>query len=196
MTFREWKKTNELKGKGKTLGGAEIDLFGYPEPVYTNDVMSVLNNNMTVVEIMEAYPVPGAIPGCLRFESLAQANAGISQMAVRAVFDAVAVGINKNQVAPSVAEQKMELFKQDLGLMSQNSRLTKTLGVTALVVLLSILGAADYFAVYHLWHGWFPEWQGFDSMPASLFDERGFSNLAECYIGDLPEIESDAFPLN
>ena len=199
VTLREWKKTNALQGKGgRTLGGEEIDLFGYPEPVYTNDVLSILNNNMTVYQMMEEYPVENALPGYLRFESLAQANAEqCPQMAVRAVFDAIAVGINKNQVSPVEAEKKMNLFKQDLNLMKQNSRLTKTIGVAALVILLSILGVADFFTIYHLWHGWFPEWQGFSSMPMSLLDERGFGNLPACFVGDVPTIAevTGAFPM-
>lgn len=196
VTYREWQKRNELKGKGTSLGGQDLELFGYPEPVYSKDVMSVLKNNMTVNEMMEAYPVEGALPGYLRYESLAKANEGTSQMAVRAVFDSIAMGINKNQVNPFLAEQKMELFKEDIGLLKENSQLTKTVGVTALVLLLSILGAADFFAVYHLWHGWFPEWHGFDQMPYSLFDERGISNLASTFIMDLPAADSSgAFPM-
>ncbi len=28
-----------------------MDIFGYPEPVYVNDVMQVLNNEVTAIEI-------------------------------------------------------------------------------------------------------------------------------------------------
>ena len=105
-------------------------------------------------------------------------------------------GINKNQVNPSEAVQKMELFRQDLGRMKENIQLTKTVGVSALVILLTILGTADYFAVYHLWHGWFPEWHGFDQLPFSLFDERGITQLASSFILDVPPADaSGAFPL-
>ena len=88
VTYREWKKTNDLKDKGDSLGGPEIELFGYPAPIYSNDVMSILNNNMSVYEIVEKYPVEGALPGYLRYESLVQANPEVQPMAVRAVFDA------------------------------------------------------------------------------------------------------------
>ena len=91
VTYREWKRTNDLKGKGESLGGPEIELFGYPEPIYSNDVMSILNNNMSVYEIVEKYPVEGALPGCLRYESLVEANPEVQPMAVRAVFDACAM---------------------------------------------------------------------------------------------------------
>jgi len=197
VTIREWKKTNDLKGKGKSLGGSEMEVFGYPEPIYTNDVMSILNNNMSVYDIVEAYPVEGALPGYLRYEALAEANPEVQPMAVRAVFDACAVGINKNQVYPGKAVQKMELFRQDITQIKESIQLTKAIGVSALVILLAILGTADYFMIYHLWHGWFPEWHGFDQMPFSLFDERGITQLASNFVFDVPSVEASpgAFPL-
>lgn len=198
VTFREYKKTLALRGKGASLGGPEMDLFGYPEPVYSNDVLSILNNNMSVFDMIEEYPVEGALPGYLRFESLALANAERSQIAVRAVFDSIATGINKNQVSPYVAERKMEQFKGDLDLMKQNSQLTKTIGVTALVLLLSIIGSADFFAVYHLLHGWFPGWQGFAEFPTSLLDERGITSLPSFFTLDVPMADgppSGSFPM-
>lgn len=182
---------------GTSLGGEQLDLIGYPEPVYANDVMAVLENNITTIsEIMEAYPIENALPGYLRYEALAQANDNIPQVAVRAVFDALAVGINKNSVNPQTAVAKMALFRDDLNEMMQNSRTTRALGVTALVLLLSILGVADFFAVYHLWKGWFPTWQGFDQIPFSIFDERGIVNLAASFLGDVPAADiGDAFPM-
>jgi len=197
ITYREWKKRNDLKGKGNRVGGQDLELSGYPEPVYANDVMSILNNNMSVYDIVDAYPVQGALPGNLRYESLAEANPEVQPMAVRAVFDAIAMGINKNQVNPSQAVQMMELFKEDIGKMKERIQLSRTVGVSALVILLTILGTADYFMIYHLWHGWFPTWHGFDQMPFSLFDERGFGNLASCFTFDVPaSAASDgAFPM-
>ena len=153
---------------------------------------------MSVFDMIEEYPVEGALPGYLRFESLALANAERSQIAVRAVFDSIATGINKNQVSPYVAERKMEQFKGDLDLMKQNSQLTKTIGVTALVLLLSIIGSADFFAVYHLLHGWFPGWQGFAEFPTSLLDERGITSLPSFFTLDVPMADgppSGSFPM-
>ena len=41
----------------------EINLFGYPEPIYENDVLKIIDNNMTIPEIVESYPIENQIPG-------------------------------------------------------------------------------------------------------------------------------------
>jgi len=200
ITLRELKKVNALKGQGRSLmSGEKLDLFGYPEAVYSDDIKAILNNNMTVYEIVSEYPIEGQLPGYLRFESLAQANAEVSQIAVRALFDSIAIGLNKNSVAPSVAAEKLELYKREgLDMMTSNSRLNKTIGVSALVILLGLLGAADYFAIFHLFHGWFPEWSGTASLPFSLLDFGAYSSLPSCFMNDIPPlpVASGAFPMN
>lgn len=181
------------------MSGDQLDLFGYPEPVYSDDVKAILNNNMTVYEMVSEYPIEGQLPGYLRFESLAQANAEVSQVAVRALFDSIAIGLNKNSVAPSVAAEKLELYKREgLDSMTSNSRLNKTIGVSALVILLGLLGAADYFAIFHLFHGWFPEWSGTAGLPFSLLDFSAYSSLPSSFMNDIPPmpIASGAFPMN
>lgn len=200
VTIREWKKTNALKGQGtSSMTGEQLDLFGYPEPVWSGDVMAILNNKMTVNDIIAEYPIEGQLPGYLRFESLLQANPDVSQVAVRALFDSIAVGINKNSIAPSIAIEKIESYKRDgLEEMMKNSQLSKTIGVVALVVLLSLLGAADYFAIFHLFHGWFPEWSGTARLPFSLLDFPAYAELPGCFMNDVPEmpIAEGGFPMN
>ena len=200
VTLRELKKVNALKGQGRSsMSGEKLDLFGYPEAVYSDDIKAILNNNMTVYEIVSEYPIEGQLPGYLRFESLAQANAEVSQIAVRALFDSIAIGLNKNSVAPSVAAEKLELYKREgLDMMTSNSRLNKTIGVSALVILLGLLGAADYFAIFHLFHGWFPEWSGTAGLPFSLLDFGAYSSLPSCFMNDIPPlpVASGAFPMN
>lgn len=204
VTWREYQKLSQMKGKGAaTIGGTDLNLFGYPEPVYTEDVVKVLNNNMTVYEMVKQYPVVGQLPGYLRFESLAQANTDTSQVAVRAVFDSVALGMNKNSVDPRKAAEKLELYKLEaesgLPTMKSNIQLNKTLGAVALVLLLSVIGAADYFSLFHLFHGWFPEWGGTSRLPASLLDFGSLTTLPNYFINDVPTMPtaaSDAFPMN
>lgn len=209
VTIRENKKLQELVGQGQaTIGGTEMDLFGYPEPVYEEDVWTIINNNnMTIYEMVEAYPVQGQVPGMLRFESLAKANKDVSQVAVRAVFDAIAIGINKNSVAPRAAIAKLEEFKRSedgLSKLKSNSQLSKTIGVLALCILLGLIGSADYFALFHLIHGWFPEWSGKESLPLSLLDVPKMTTLPDCFINDIPDksaaaaaatAATDAFPM-
>ena len=48
VTLREWKKVKELKGQGvSSMSGEVLDLFGYPEDVYSADVMTIINNNIS-----------------------------------------------------------------------------------------------------------------------------------------------------
>ena len=74
----------------------------------------------------------------------------------------------------------------------------RTVGIAALVILLGLLGAADYFSVYHLWKGWFPLWPGFDHLPGSLFSmDSGLAAIPDYWVDDIPEKvqQSGAFPM-
>jgi len=212
VTWREYQKLNALVGKGTaTVDGTELELIGYPEPVYKEDILAIINidhprhHNMTIQDIVDTYPIPNQIPGMLRFESLAQANAHISQVAVRAVFDSMAIGMNKNSVAPQVAIQKFAQYNNHnnygggdggdggdgtsgLDVMKSNSQLSKTIGVTALLFLLSLIGTADYFALYHFIHGWFPEWSGTSQLPGSLLDFQNLVHLPDYFMNDVPTV--------
>lgn len=186
-SIKQWEKYASLVGKGESEGGEEMDFFGYPEPIYKNDVMKVLNNELSPLMIAEQFPVEGTYQGALHADAMGMANEGTSQMAVRAVFDAMALGINKNQINPMTAEFKIQRYKMDLDLLQEDNKKGRTVGLLALGILLALLGAADYFAVFHGLHGWFPMWEGFAEFPSSLFDERGFKSLTGCYMWDLPE---------
>ncbi|KAL7553751.1 hypothetical protein ACHAWF_017077, partial [Thalassiosira exigua] len=188
-----------LVGAGTAIGGREIDLFGYPEPVYENDVLKIIGNNMTIPEIVESFPIENQIPGYLRYESLAQANPDVQPMAVRAVFDSMALGINKNQVAPRVAVQRLEAYKADLDQMTKELSKAQAVGLSALIILLTLIGAADYFSIYHLYHGWFPTWPGLEDLPSSLFaGDTGLAAIPNYWLNDIPEqVQSapGAFPI-
>mmetsp|Transcript_40931 Transcript_40931/g.96047 ORF Transcript_40931/g.96047 Transcript_40931/m.96047 type:complete len:279 (-) Transcript_40931:939-1775(-) len=199
-TLDAWKATNSLRGINPSSGGEELGLFGYPEPVYREDILKVLENPLDPKEIVDDYPLEGNIraqQGYLVFEAFSQANADINQMAVRAVFDSIVLGINKNQVSPNRAREKLESFKKDLSNLQQANSQAKLLGFSAFFILLGIIGAADWFAFYHLWHGWFPEWPGLDHLPSSLFSqETGLTALPKYFIADVPDPSfGDSFPM-
>lgn len=173
ITWTKYWETQALKGLGTTLGGEDLELVGYPEPVYTNDVNQVIDyieNNMTIPEIVANFPIENQIEGYLRYESIAKAFPSANPIAVRAVFDSMALGINKNQVAPRVAMQRLESYKEDLSLLKMELNKGRTVGVTALILLLGLLGACDYFTLFHLWHGWFPLWPGPFADPMTIPD--------------------------
>ena len=48
----------------------EIDLFGYPGPIYEDDVLKIISNNMTIPVIVETFPIENQIPGMLKTEEL------------------------------------------------------------------------------------------------------------------------------
>jgi len=200
VTIDQYKSTQALMGDSNSLGGEDMGLFGYPEPVYSNDVLSIINNEeYAIYDIIREFPISGALPGYLRYESMLQANPNVPRMAVRAVFDAIALGINKKAVDPRTAEAKFGEYVTDLDGMRKDLRVAKGVGILALFLLLGTIGTVDYFAVYHLFHGWFPQWEGFSQFPSSLFDDRGISNLGNCFVGDVPEmpakLPSDSFPM-
>jgi len=65
----------------------------------------------------------------------------------------------------------------------------KLIGISAFLTVLVLLGIADGLAIYHVWKGWFPEWQGFNQMPGSLFNaDTGIFTLAKFFVLDVSEV--------
>lgn len=198
ITWTKYWETQALGGTGaKSLGGTDMELFGYPEPVYSNDVEKILSDlrNMTIPTIVSDYPIENQIEGYLRFESLIKAMPDTNPTAVRAVFDSMALGINKNQIAPRVAQARLQSYEEDISRMKEEMNKGKALGFLALFLLLGILGTADAVAVYHLHTGWFPCWPGLDHLPGSLFEH--LTDIPSYWMSDVPEAApSNAFPMN
>jgi len=192
VTWDKFQAVQALAGQGSPKGGVDLEL-PYPEPVYEADVVEILANieNMTIPAIVQDYPIPNQLEGYLRYESLVLANPDSHPMAVRAVFDSLALGINKNQVAPRVAIQRLESYKEDLSKLKFELTKGRTIGVTALMILLALIGAADYFSLYHLFHAYFPLWPGVETFPASLLDVGKLLSLGDYYMNDVPEMPVD-----
>jgi len=187
-TYKSYELNQSLKGKD-SLGGESLGLFGYPETVYSDDVMMILNNPMSVDEIVETYPIEGKLPGLLQYESFVKANPDANPMAVRAVFDSLVIGINKMSAVPAVATENIENFKLDLNELRTQNNISKAIGITALAFLLALIGGADWFAFYHCWRGWFPLWPGLSDLPGSLFaKDIGLLSIPNYWMSDLPEI--------
>ena len=47
-----------------------MNLLGYPEVIYENDVKKIISNNMTIAEIVESFPIENQIPGKSRIKEL------------------------------------------------------------------------------------------------------------------------------
>jgi len=183
----QWKGYLALKGQGTSAGGEKVDFFGYPEPIYSGDIQKVLNNKMKPSQMASKYPPTAKTRDLfLNFESMLEANPNVASMSVRAVFDSMALGISKNSIYIPDVEEKLQAYRNDLELMKKDNTAGKAVGLSALVLLLILLGLADYFAFYHLFKGWFPGWTGFVEFPQSLFDERGLLALPSFFMADLP----------
>ena len=181
-----------------SAGGEDTGIWGYPQPVYTEDVEAILKNPMSADAIAKKYPsekVAGPRfeythiekSAFLTYEAFVLANPRANPVALRAVFDSFSNSIGGvNAISPISAQQRIDLYRTDVRTMASKLNSGKFIGIVAFLTLLVILGVADYLAIYHAWKGWFPEWRGFSNMPASLFDgETGILTLPRYFVGDL-----------
>jgi len=188
-TIKSIKLNQSLAGQGNSLGGEDLGLIGYPETIYREDVEKVLNNDVLVDDIVAKYPIPNRMPNMLQYESFAMANPDANPLAIRAVFDSLVVGINKNSAAPEAAQENIIKFRTDLDALKKQNNVGKAIGIFAFFFLLSLIGGADWFAFYHGWKGWFPLWPGLSNFPASLFDGNiGVTSIPKYWMGEIPEI--------
>ncbi len=186
----------------------DLGIWGYPETIYRKDVEQILNNPMAPLAIAKKYPIAQdadaderyqythmaeSVP-FLGYDGFVRANPRANPVALRAVFDSFSNSIGgSNAVSPITAQRNMDLYLN--GDKSVNSALAKklnggkSLGIAAFVFLLALLGIGDALAIFHLWKGWFPEWQGFSDMPASLFDQNiGILVLPNFFVSDVPPL--------
>ena len=98
-------------------------------------------------------------------------------------------------VSPITAERNIKTYYKnknssssfDLSVLKAKLNNGKLIGITAFVFVLVLLGIADWLAIYHIWKGWFPQWEGFNHVPQSLFDKDiGITTLPNYFIGDVP----------
>jgi len=193
VTIDRIKLNNALAKEGETkdsLGGANMQL-GYPGPVFEDDVREVLDNPMSMTEIVDKFPIPGKIRGFLSYEAFAKANPNSSPLAVKAVWDAFALGINTKVVSPFTAQGKFDKFREDMSEIKSMLLYGKIIGIVAFLLLLGGLGTADGYAAYHGWKGWFPEWPGLNNFPFSFVDpSTGILAIPKYYTWNIPPLST------
>jgi len=195
-----------------TNNDEDLGIWGYPEKIYRNDVEKILNNPLKPMDIAKKYPIEQdkyaaerrvythmakTIPS-LGYDGFEKANKGANPIALRAVFDSFSNSIGgSNTVSPITAQRNMDSFlvfetkrKATVsGDLAKKLNGGKTTGITAFVFLVVLLGIGDALAIFHLWKGWFPLWQGFSDMPSSLFDQDiGIAVLPSFFVGDVPSV--------
>ena len=185
----------------------DLGIWGYPEKIYRTDVEMILKNKLSPLAIAKKYPIAqdedadkryeythmkDSVP-FLGYDGFVKANPRANPVALRAVFDSFSNSIGgSNAVSPITAQRNIDTFlvnKAVTGGLAKKLNGGKSLGIAAFVFLLVLLGVGDGLAVFHLWKGWFPEWQGFSDMPSSLFDQNtGIAVLPNFFVGDVPPI--------
>jgi len=179
------------EGESKeSLGGSEMG-YGYPGKVYENDVREVLDNPMSMQQIVMKYPIPGKIAGFLSYEAFAKANPNSNPTAVKAVWDAFSVGINTKVVSPISAQKQFDIFQGDMDQIATRLTYGKIIGISAFLILLAGLGVADGYAAYHGWKGWFPTWPGLNNFPFSFVSiDTGLLSIPKYYTWDMPTLST------
>eukprot|EP00548_Thalassiothrix_antarctica_P016512 CAMPEP_0194191076 /NCGR_PEP_ID=MMETSP0154-20130528/65428_1 /TAXON_ID=1049557 /ORGANISM="Thalassiothrix antarctica, Strain L6-D1" /LENGTH=248 /DNA_ID=CAMNT_0038913461 /DNA_START=242 /DNA_END=985 /DNA_ORIENTATION=- len=166
-----------LSDEGPTAGG-DNDNVGvsplclYPRDLSKADLDKLLNNELSVVKMVEVGPKPNYLSeqGYLNYYSFVDANKGCNPLSVRAVFDAMSTGDN---VSPDAAQAALDSFKDDTSAdrsVFKNALLkTRLTGYSSIGFLLFLLGPiVGSTCLDALYAGWFPEWPGGDSMPWSF----------------------------
>mmetsp|Transcript_56132 Transcript_56132/g.60758 ORF Transcript_56132/g.60758 Transcript_56132/m.60758 type:complete len:276 (-) Transcript_56132:374-1201(-) len=171
---------NSLKGSpslgGENLGLSTLALFltRYPEDLSIKDLEKIVNNPMTVTQITENFRIEGnflSTKGYLTFRAFEQANSEANPLAVRAVFDTFAQ--SQDTCEPYVAQEKIDSYKEDIGLIKNALLKSKIIGYSSIFTLLLLLGIAESIAVQGAIGGWIPGWN---------FREDGILNIPQYWI--------------
>jgi len=166
--FQEMRSLKSSGGEGETIGISP--LCGLPEDLKLTDVQQVLNNRMSVNEMVKKGPKDSfwAERGYLRFEAFDAANKKCNPLTVRAVFDAMTT--STSTVEPDVAQELLDSFRDDINAFKKTLLTCKLKGYSAIGLLVFLLGLAAAVSLNALAEGWFPEWPGLDNFPVGLVD--------------------------
>lgn len=157
-----------LKGVGPTLGGETIGvspLVGYPEDIPVKDIQKVVNNKMTIEQIVTTYPEEEnylASKGFVTYSAFEKANNGANPLAIRAVFDTFSQSTDISD--PNTAQEKLDLYKEDVYAINGGLVKSKITGYITVVTLAFLLGLADVTAFGHARDGWFHDWKWSDGL--------------------------------
>ena len=187
----DWKEVQALKGLGPTLGGPRMSLsplVGFPEDICIKDVEQIVNNKLSVEQIVQKYPQEGNFLsdiGYLTLSAFQEANANSNPLAVRAVFDS----FQKSKVVePEIAQARIDEYKSDATKVASNLNVAKFKVFSAVFALLFLLGLADITTATDAYHGWFPDWPGGQNFPFRLLTADGNPfTIPQYWVNDIPE---------
>ncbi len=161
--YEEFMYIRNLKGSQPSQGGETLrlnPLCGYPEDLSIKDLQKVVNNRMSIQQIVQKYPIENNFlsrKGYITFAAFEMANKAANPLAVRAVFDTFAQSVDVCD--PFIAQDKIDSYKEDISLISGALFKSKITGYVAIFSLLFLLGLADVVAFGHARDGWFHYWK-------------------------------------
>lgn len=205
IVFKRYETNSKLQSSNTatTKKKTDLNIKGYAERIYLEDVQSILSNKLDAISIATKYQGDKSekyeythlktqnIPPFLSFEAYQRANPTSNPVALRAVFDSFSNSLGGiNSISPITAQERIDEYTSNIYTMVQRLNRSKVLGLSAFIFVLSLLGFVDYLTIYHLWRGFFPEWNGFIDLPFSLLDEEiGISVLPKYFVWEIPEYE-------
>merc|ERR1711862_241250 len=156
-------------------------LCGLPEDLKLIDIQKILNNRMTVEQMVKKGPKDSfwAEKGYLRFEAFESANKNCNPLAIRAIFDAMTT--STSTVEPDIAQEYINSFRNDINTFKQTLLITKLKGYVAIGFLVFLLGLAAVVSIDAFARGWFPLWPGRENFPIGLIDP-GFWTIPNYWI--------------
>lgn len=191
--FKRYQEAQKLRGVGPTNGGPTLGLpaalFGYPEDVCVADVQKIIQNPLSVKDIVKKYPEPpggdylAVNAGYINIRAFKQANANANPLAIQVVFDSFSQA--NDNVQPKVAQETLDLYKSgDLEALKSRLFVSKGATLAAASFLLFLLGLAGAVSFSDLYQGWFPDWPGGTNFPFSMFTEANGSpfNIPDYWI--------------
>jgi hypothetical protein len=152
--FKNVMEVNSLKGIGPSEGGETLDmspLCAYPEAIFRKDVEQIVNNKLSVEQIVQKYPIEGnflSAKGYLTYAAFKLANPDANPLSLRAVFDSLNTSADVSN--PEIAQELFNTYKTDPDALAGKVLLAKMKGYGAIFFLLFLLALADYeaFAVH------------------------------------------------
>ncbi|VEU34081.1 unnamed protein product [Pseudo-nitzschia multistriata] len=160
--YEQFRALRALRGCEPSLGGETVGLSplcGYPEDLCVRDLEKVVNNKLSIEQIVEKFPIENNFlsrNGYITFLAYERANKGNNPLVVRAVFDSFAQ--STDACDPNVAQDKIDSYKEDVYQINGTLLQSKLVGYSAIGTLLFLLGLALSVMVGQLKNGWFPSW--------------------------------------
>ena len=165
IVFKRYETNSNLKSSNTSITEKKTDLNikGYAEPVYLEDVQLILSNTkMDAISIATKYQEDKSekyeythletqnIPPFLTFEAYQRAHPTSNPVALRALFDSFSNSLGGiNSISPITAQERIDEYTNNINEMVLRLNRSKVLGISAFIFVLLLLGFVYYLTIYH-----------------------------------------------